>query len=182
MHVQLYKPCSGFPRQCFTSSEVLNASSTSTSSVDHRIILQSHGYGVAWVFTAGGCQRLWCEPTFDNQSMESYPDAQLPSAILVVDNEQPRQHRTDILRCRPGQMSSLVNANTLRNELRNAVAINISTQTAHNRLRQSGIRFRRACICIALTRLHKQPHLNWAQYHVNWTDRDWDHVLLHLRT
>ena len=32
-----------------------------------------------------------------------------------------------------------VNATTLRNELRNAVGVNISTQTVRNRLRQSGL-------------------------------------------
>ena len=48
--------------------------------------------------------------------------------------------------------------------------------SSYNRLRQSGIRSRRACIRIPLTRLHKQARLNWAQNHVNWTDSDWDHV------
>ena len=70
-----------------------------------------------------------------------------------------------------------VNATTLRNELRNAVGVNISTQTVRNRLRQSGLRSRRGCIRIPLTRLHKQACLNWAQDHVNWTDNDWDPVL-----
>ena len=69
-----------------------------------------------------------------------------------------------------------VNATTLRNELGNAVGVNISTQTVHNSLRQSGIRSRRECIRIPLTRLHKQARLNWAQYHVSWTDNDWDHI------
>ena len=66
-----------------------------------------------------------------------------------------------------------VNVTTLRNELRTAVGINISTQTVHNSLRQSGLRSRRACIRIPLTRLHKQTRLNWTQDHVNWTDHDW---------
>ena len=70
-----------------------------------------------------------------------------------------------------------VNAATLRNELGNAVGVNISTQTVHNSLRQSGNRSRRECIRIPLTRLHKQARLKRAQYHVNWTDNDWDHVL-----
>ena len=42
--------------------------------------------------------------------------------------------------------------------------------------RQSGLRSRRACLRIPLTRLHKQARLNWAQYHLNWTDKDWHHV------
>ena len=70
-----------------------------------------------------------------------------------------------------------VNATTLRNEFRNAVDVNISTQTVRNRLRQCGLRSRRACIRIPLTRLHKQARLYWAQDHVNFTDNDWDPVL-----
>ena len=65
-----------------------------------------------------------------------------------------------------------VNATTLRNELRNAVGVNIYTQTVLNRLRQSGLRSRRASIRIPLTRLHKHARLNWAEDHVNWTDDD----------
>ena len=69
------------------------------------------------------------------------------------------------------------NATTLRNELRNAVGVNISTHTGHNIHGQSGLRSRRECIRIPLTRLHKQARLNWAQDQVNWTDNDWDPVL-----
>ena len=61
-------------------------------------------------------------------------------------------------------------ATTLRNELRTAVGVNISTQTVYNSLRQSGLRSRRACIRIPLPRLHKQARLNWTQDHLNWTD------------
>ena len=70
-----------------------------------------------------------------------------------------------------------VNATTLRNELRNAVGVNISTQKVHNSLQRSGLRSRRECIRIPLTRLHKQVRLNWTRDHVNWTDNDWDPVL-----
>ena len=86
----------------------------------------------------------------------------------------PRQDRFLVVQAR---RHPFVNATTLRNELRNAVGVNISTQTVRNRLRQSGLRSRRACIRIPLTRLHKQARLNWAQYHVNWTDNGWDAVL-----
>ena len=71
-----------------------------------------------------------------------------------------------------------VKATTLRNALKNAVGVNIPTQIVCNRLRQSGLRSRRACIRIPVTRLHKQARLNWAQDGVNWTDNDWDPVLL----
>ena len=70
-----------------------------------------------------------------------------------------------------------VNATTLRNELRNAVGVNISTQKVHNSLQRSGLRSRRECIRIPLTRLHKQVRLNWTRDHVNWTDNGWDPVL-----
>ena len=70
-----------------------------------------------------------------------------------------------------------VNATTLRNEFRNAVGINISMQTVRNRVRQSGLRSRRACIRIPLPQLHKQARVDWAQDHVNFTDNDWDPVL-----
>ena len=48
---------------------------------------------------------------------------------------------------------------TLRNELRNAVGVTISTQPVRNHLRQSGLQSRRACIRIPLTRLHQQARL-----------------------
>ena len=70
-----------------------------------------------------------------------------------------------------------VNATNLRNELRNDVGVKMSTQTVHYSLRQSGLRSRRKCIRIPLPRLHKQARLNLAEYHVNWTDNDWDPVL-----
>ena len=69
------------------------------------------------------------------------------------------------------------NATSLRNELRNAVGVNISTQTVHNIHGQSGLRSRREFIRIPLTRLHRQARVNWAQDQVNWTDNDWGHVL-----
>ena len=76
-----------------------------------------------------------------------------------------------------GRRHPFVNATTLRNEFRNAVGVNISTQTVRNRLRQSDLRSRKACIRIPLTRLHKQARLDWAQDHVNFTDNDCDPVL-----
>ena len=93
--------------------------------------------------------------------------------MTMVDNDQPRRDRTDVLYCRP----DAVNATTQRNELMNVVGVNISTQTVRNCLRQSDLRSRRACIRIPLTRFHKQASLNWEQDHVNWGDNDWDPVL-----
>ena len=71
----------------------------------------------------------------------------------------------------------VVNATTPRNELRNVVGVNISTQTVHNSFRQSVLRPRRECIRIPLTRLHKHARLNWTQDHGNGTDNDRDPVL-----
>ena len=68
-----------------------------------------------------------------------------------------------------------VNATTLRNELRNAVGVNISTVL--NCLPQSGLQSRRACIRIPLTRLYQQVRLDWAQDDVNFTGNDWNPVL-----
>ena len=97
--------------------------------------------------------------------------------MLMFDNEQPRQYRTDF--CGAGQTSSLRECDycTLQNESRNAVVVNISTQKVHNSVQPSGLRSRRECIRIPLTRLHKQVRLNWTGDHVNWTDNDWDPVL-----
>ena len=86
----------------------------------------------------------------------------------------PREDRFLMVQAR---RHPFVNATTLQNEFRNAVGVNISTQMHRNRLRQSGLRSRRACICIPLTRLHKQARLYWAQDHVNFTDNDWEPVL-----
>ena len=101
---------------------------------------------------------------------------QLPSVMLVVEKDAttPIQSRFLVVQARH---HPFVNAITLLNELRNADGVNISTQTVHNSLWQSGLRSRRACIHISLTRHHKQTRLNWAQFRVNWTDNDWDHVL-----
>ena len=85
-----------------------------------------------------------------------------------------RQDRFLVLQARH---HPFVNATALRNELRNDVGVNISTQTVHDSRRQSGLRSRRECIRIPWPRLHKQVRLNWTQYHFNWTDKDWDPVL-----
>ena len=86
----------------------------------------------------------------------------------------PREDRFLIIQAR---RHPFVNATTLRNEFRNAVGVNISTQTVRNCLRQSGLRSRRACIRIPLTRRHKQARLHWAQDHVNFIENDWDPIL-----
>lgn len=70
-----------------------------------------------------------------------------------------------------------VTATTLRNDLRNATVVNISKQTIRNRLREAGLRSRRACIRIPLTQRHRRDRLDWARGHVNWTVNDWASVL-----
>ena len=85
----------------------------------------------------------------------------------------PRQDQFIVVHAR---RHPFVNATTLRNESRNAVGVNISTQTVHISLQQSGLRSRKECIRTPLTRLHKQARLNWTRDHANWTDNDWDPV------
>ena len=75
----------------------------------------------------------------------------------------PKQDRFLMVQAR---RHPFVNATTLLNELRNAVGVNISTQTVHNSLQQSDLRPRREFIRIPLTRLHKQAPLNWTRDHV----------------
>ena len=125
-----------------------------------------------------GCHHLWCEPKCDTQSMESPPDVWISTTQGHAGGRQrpttPIQDRFLVVQAR---RHPFVNATTLRNELRNAVGVNISTQKVHNSLQRSGLRSRRECIRIPLTRLHKQVRLNWTRDHVNWTDNDWDPVL-----
>ena len=86
----------------------------------------------------------------------------------------PREDRVLVVQAR---RHPFVKATTLRNEFGDAVGVNISTQTIRNSLRQSGLRSRKACIRISLTRLHKQSRLDWAQYHSNFIGNDCDPVL-----
>ena len=90
--------------------------------------------------------------------MASRRMAQLPSAMLWSTTTMPREDRFLVVQAR---RHPFLNATTLRNELRNDVGVNISTQTVRNRLQQSGLRSRRACIRIPLTRLHQQARLDW---------------------
>ena len=128
-------------------------------------------------FTAYGCQRLWCEPKCDKQSMNRFQTSAAATRRHAGGRQRattPREDRCIVLQVR---RHPFVNAIALRNGLRNAVVVNIYTQTVRTCLRQSRLRSRRACICIPLTRLHKQSRLNWAQDQVKWTDNDWDPVL-----
>ena len=124
-----------------------------------------------------GCHHLWCEPKWDTQSMESPTDVWISYQCHAGGRQRPTTPIQD--RCLVVQAirHPFVNATTLRNELRNAVGVNISTQKVHNSLQRSGLRSRRECVRIPLTRLHKQVRLNWTRDHVNWTDNDWDPVL-----
>ena len=87
----------------------------------------------------------------------------------------PRQDQFLVVQAR---RHPFVNATTLRNESRNAVGVNISTQTVRISLQQSGLRSRKECIRTPLTRLLKQARLNWTRDHANWTDNDWDPILI----
>ena len=126
-----------------------------------------------------GCHHIRCEPKCDNQSMESLPDDCNSHPMPCWRSTTSNHANTEHIYCGAGQASSLCECDysTLRNELRNAVGVNISTQTVHNSLRQSCLRSRRECIRIPLTRHHEHVRLNCTQDHVNWTDNNWDHVL-----
>ena len=122
-----------------------------------------------------GFRHRWCEPTRAWNGFQTSSSATQFNAGGRQRATTPTQDRFIVVQTR--RRHPFVNVTTLRNELRTAVGVNISTQTVHNSIRQSGIQSRRACIRIPLTRLHKQTRLNWTQDHVNWTDHDWDPVL-----
>ncbi|XP_062566639.1 uncharacterized protein LOC134230084 [Saccostrea cucullata] len=68
-------------------------------------------------------------------------------------------------------------ATSLRNDLLNALGVNVATQTRRNRLNIVGLNSRRACVRIPLTVRHRWERLNWAEDHVTWTQNDWVPVL-----
>ena len=162
----------------FTAFEVQNASSTSKSSVDHWIIIINVHNKVDIRLEGGSSQQglpsssVWANVWQPGHVITSRRLAQIPMECHAGGRQRsttPIQNRCIVVQAR---RHPFVNATTLRNELRNVVRVNISTQTVHNSLRQSGLRSRTQCIRIPLTRLHKQAHLNWAHEHVNWTDKD----------
>ena len=101
--------------------------------------------------------------------MESLQDVWLSYPVPCWWSTTSNRARQDRFLMVQARRHPFVNAIILRNELRNAVGVNMSTQTVRNHLRQSGLRSRRSRIRIPLTRLHKQVRLNWTQDHVNWT-------------
>ena len=68
-------------------------------------------------------------------------------------------------------------ASQLQIDLQNASGVNISTQTIRSRLHEGGLRSRRPCIRIPLTRNHRRVRYEWAMDHVHWTLGDWRPVL-----
>ena len=68
-------------------------------------------------------------------------------------------------------------ATQLRRELQNASGVNVSTQTIRARLHEAGLRARRPCIGIPLSRNHRRARNQWARDHVGWTRHDWRRVL-----
>ena len=86
----------------FTEFEVPNASSTSTSSVDHWIIVQGCWHAGTGVFTARVAIIFGVSQSVRPRAWTRLQTSgQLPSAMLVVDNEQSCQDRTIFLWCRP---------------------------------------------------------------------------------
>ena len=68
-------------------------------------------------------------------------------------------------------------ATQLRSEIMIATGVNISTQTIRNRMHDTGLGSRKLCICIPLSRKHKQRRLIWEQDHVNWPKQYWKSIL-----
>ena len=68
-------------------------------------------------------------------------------------------------------------ATQLRSDLQNASGVRVSTQTIRTRLHESGLRSRRPCIRIPLSRDHCRLRYDWAMDHVGWSRMDWRPVL-----
>ena len=132
----------------FTAFEVLNASATSTSLDDHRINVQDHGHAEMWVFTAMVAIIFGVSQSVTTRAWNRFQTSGSAAQCHAGDRQRattPIQNRFIVVQA---IRHPFVNATTLRNELRNAVGVNISTQTVHNSLQQSGLRSRRECIRI----------------------------------
>ena len=78
------------------------------------------------------------------------------------------QDRFLVIQARRNRFST---ASQLRIDLQNASGVNSLTQTIRSRLHEGGLRSRRPCICIPLTRNHRRVWYEWAMDHVSWTWR-----------
>ena len=161
MQVELDNPYSGFLRQFrrtraikvsisfdnifvphVTEFEFLNASSTSTYSDDHCIIVQGHGHTGIWVFTARVAIIFGVSQSVTPRAWNRFQTSGSATQCHAGGRQRATMpRRTDFLVV---QASShpFVNATTLLNEFRNVVGVNISTQTVHNCLQQVGLRVR----------------------------------------
>ena len=124
-----------------------------------------------------GCHQRWIDQSVTPRAWNRLQTSGSATQCHAGGRQRPTTPIQDRFLVVQASRRPFVNATTLRNELRNAVGVNISTQKVHNSLQRSGLRSRRECIRIPLTRLHKQVRLNWTQDHVNWTDNDWEPVL-----
>ena len=70
------------------------------------------------------------------------------------------QHDERFLRILARQ-HSFATATQLRSEIMVATGVNVSTLTIRNRMHDTGLRSRKLCICIPLSRKHKQRRLIW---------------------
>ena len=68
-------------------------------------------------------------------------------------------------------------ATQLLSKLLNATGLNVSTRTIRNRLHDTGLRTRKSCIHILLSRECKQHQFISAQDHVNWHLQDCKPIL-----
>ena len=126
MHVELDNPYSGYLRQFrrthvikrlasvsriflphFTAVEVMNASSTSTSSVDLRRTVQGHGHAGMWVFTARVATIFGVSQSVTTRSWNRFQTSGSASLCHAGGRQRATtQDRTDFLWCRPDVIPS----------------------------------------------------------------------------
>ena len=109
---------------------------------------------------------LWAQVWQPEHGIASRRLAQLPSAMPMVDNEQPRQDRTDLLWCRPDVIPSWMR---LLYDMSWGIMLELTLPRKQFITVFGRVVFGlgEKTISIPLPRLHKQARLNWIEYHVN---------------
>ena len=127
MHVKLDNPYSGFLRQFRRTRAIKRLASVSIAFFcrifpnlrswmppqrqRHQLTTEELSR-VMGILECGSSQQglssslVWAKVWHPEHGIASRPLDQLPSAMLVVDNDQPRQYRTDFLWCRPDVIHS----------------------------------------------------------------------------
>lgn len=94
---------------------------------------------------------------------------------------QGRSRKTTLMQDRFIQLRGLrerfVTSRNLQVQLNATHNIQISLSTVRRRLAERGLKFRIPARAPKLTESHRRARLEFARHHVNWTLRDWEHVL-----